>query len=236
GTVSSINLRGLGSNETLVLIDGRRTAGLNLGTLVANGGSLGQPDINGIPLAAIERIEVLPSSASAIYGGAAVGGVVNIILKKNFDGGELSYTYDNPFSGHAPIQNVNGAYGFSLDNGRTQVTLRASYSDADPLLLKDRQSLFARGVSEILANDPPFLYTNANPFPGATTNIGSLTGVPLVLRNGVSLNSPITSIPAAAGPTTAISNALVANAGRYDLGLSPGTGPYGLDSPFGSVA
>jgi len=67
GTTSTINLRGLGSNETLILIDGRRTAGVSFA------GNSVQPDINGIPLSAIERIEVLPSSASAIYGGAAVG-------------------------------------------------------------------------------------------------------------------------------------------------------------------
>src|SRR6185437_7108695 len=95
GTTSSINLRGLGSGETLVLIDGRRRAGVSFN------GNINQPDINGIPLAAIERIEVLPSSASAIYGGAALGGVVNIVMKKNFSGGDLKYTYDKPTSSGA---------------------------------------------------------------------------------------------------------------------------------------
>jgi iron complex outermembrane recepter protein len=90
GNTSSIDLRGLGTNETLVLVDGRRLAGVQqYGGSINNGG---QPDINGIPLAAIERIEVLPSSASAIYGGSALGGVVNIIMKKNFQGGEFHYT------------------------------------------------------------------------------------------------------------------------------------------------
>jgi len=75
GTPSSINLRGFGSGQTLVLINGRQAPANNL---QLNGGGP-QPDINGIPLSAIDRVEVLPSSASGIYGGGAVGGVVNII-------------------------------------------------------------------------------------------------------------------------------------------------------------
>ena len=72
-TYSAINLRGLGTDETLILVDGRRMPGISLS------GERLQPDINGIPLAAVERIEVLPSTAGGIYGGSAVGGVVNVI-------------------------------------------------------------------------------------------------------------------------------------------------------------
>ncbi|MGH7957692.1 MAG: TonB-dependent receptor, partial [Opitutaceae bacterium] len=68
GSTSVVNLRGLGANQTLILIDGRRAASAN------NQGFPVQPDINGIPLAAIERIEVLPTTASGIYGGSATGG------------------------------------------------------------------------------------------------------------------------------------------------------------------
>src|SRR5207237_8614471 len=67
GGASAINLRGLGANETLVLIDGRRVAPSYVQALG------GQPDINGIPVSAIDRVEVLPTSASAIYGGVAMG-------------------------------------------------------------------------------------------------------------------------------------------------------------------
>ncbi len=74
------NLRGLGARATLVLIDGRR---------VAPSGSEGEfVDIENIPMGAIERIDILPDSASATYGADAVGGVVNFILRKNFDGAE----------------------------------------------------------------------------------------------------------------------------------------------------
>jgi iron complex outermembrane receptor protein len=79
---AEVNLRGLGSDRTLVLIDGKRVAKSPMvGTAV---------DMNTIPLAAVERIEILTDGASAIYGSEAIGGVVNIILRKNFDGVAVS--------------------------------------------------------------------------------------------------------------------------------------------------
>jgi len=88
GNNSSVNLRGLGATQTLILINGRRTAAN------AVNGALRQPNLSNIPLAAIDRIEVLPSSSAAIYGGSAVGGVVNVVLKHNYSGGEVRGTYD----------------------------------------------------------------------------------------------------------------------------------------------
>src|SRR6266849_1325687 len=84
GGVSSVSLRGLGSQRTLVLIDGRR---------VSAGGTLTDStsvDINHIPVAAIERVEVLKDGASAIYGSDAIGGVINFILRKDYKGGEAT--------------------------------------------------------------------------------------------------------------------------------------------------
>ena len=76
GDRSSINLRGLGEGQTLILVDGRRLASQTFGT------SGGQPNLNGIPIAAVERIEILPTTASAIYGGSATGGVTTVILRR----------------------------------------------------------------------------------------------------------------------------------------------------------
>jgi len=84
GGVSSVSLRGLGSQRTLVLIDGRR---------VSAGGTLTDSttvDVNHIPVNAIERIEVLKDGASAIYGSDAIGGVINFILRKDYKGGEVT--------------------------------------------------------------------------------------------------------------------------------------------------
>ena len=85
---TSANLRGQGSNATLVLLNGRRIASHGL-----NGGTV---DLNQIPFAAIERIEVLKDGASAIYGTDAIGGVINFILRTNFEGLTLNGMVDIP--------------------------------------------------------------------------------------------------------------------------------------------
>jgi iron complex outermembrane receptor protein len=243
GTTSTINLRGLGSNETLILIDGRRTAGVSFA------GNSVQPDINGIPLSAIEKIEVLPSSASAIYGGAAVGGVVNIILKRNFSGGDFSYTYDKPESSSASQRTLSGSYGTTFNEGRTQLFVGGQYSDQSPVLLGDRLNLEQRGVNTILGNSPAFFYNPNNPFQGAATNIASADNnitfgpngpifvpIPLTLKNGTPLNSLITSIPAGAAVGSNLAPGLLADAGKYNVGFPPGVGLNGLQNSFGSAA
>ena len=76
---SGINLRGLGADSTLTLLNGRRVAPSGIGNYV---------DLSVIPMVAVDRIEVLADGASAIYGSDAVGGVVNVILRKRFDGAQ----------------------------------------------------------------------------------------------------------------------------------------------------
>lgn len=83
GLGSSVNLRGLGSDATLTLVNGRRVAG--------SGGRGDFTDLSTIPLAAVERIEVMPDGASALYGSDAVGGVVNLLLRRNYEGAETRY-------------------------------------------------------------------------------------------------------------------------------------------------
>src|SRR5262249_29226323 len=131
-TRSTINLRGLGLNQTLILIDGRRMPG------VATLGQPSQPDINGIPLAMIERIEVLASTAGGIYGGRATVGVINVVLRRDFQGLEAKATYGNTFDTDAANIRFDVGGGLSLEGGRTQVTMAASYSDANALLVGDR--------------------------------------------------------------------------------------------------
>jgi len=79
--IATLNLRGIGSNRNLVLIDGRRAQPANAQLVV---------DINSIPSAAIESVEVISGGASAVYGADAMGGVTNFILKKNFQGFNLN--------------------------------------------------------------------------------------------------------------------------------------------------
>ena len=228
GANSSVNLRGLGSSQTLILINGQRTANF------ANRGQTFQPNINAIPLAAIERVEVLPGSASAIYGGTAVGGVVNVILNRNYQGGQVSASYQNTFETDAPIRTINAIYGFSLGS-KTHVTLSGSYSDGKPLRMKDRPFLldyFKRAV----ANAPASFYTTSATFTsGATPNIvlnnaavngfaNAQTATLTLKSTGQTLGSRITSIPygtSAATPAATLAAGLLANAGRYNLDFAP---------------
>jgi len=104
---TSTSLRGLGPEATLVLINGRRVAPYPVGT----GGTTAFVDLNTIPLSAIERVEVLKDGASATYGADAVAGVVNIILRKNFNGAVATVTYGNTTNGDSSDLNANLVYG-----------------------------------------------------------------------------------------------------------------------------
>lgn len=242
GNTSSFNLRGVGAGSTLVLVNGRRLAGVTISTGGAAQATPGQPDVNGVPLSAIERIEVLPSSASGIYGGSALGGVINIILKSNYRGGELRVTYDNTFDTDAPRRTASVNFGTTFEGGKSSITLNAQVSDSQPLLLRDRLDLYQRGFNLLRANDPTAISgTTSNPFLGATPNIMNLGGTAaLVLKpsfGGTSLGSPITFIPVGTAPSTtgtALGSALTANAGQLNFNLPDTTQtPTGLRRQFG---
>jgi outer membrane receptor protein involved in Fe transport len=240
GNTSSIDLRGLNTagngNETLILVDGRRMAGVNYQ------GTPQQPDINGIPLAAIDRIEVLPSSAAAIYGASAIGGIINIILKKNYNGGDFKYSYEQVTSGSAPISSVDGSYGSSAEGGKTHIMITGHYGKTEPLHVEDREGLVEEGINTILKANPSLIYNGFSPFYGGSTpNITSATygpngPVPLTLLNGTSLNSIYSYVCPGTSPTTsaaALNSCLLANAGKQNTSLAPGVGTFGLQEPLG---
>ena len=102
--LSSANLRGQGSASTLILLNGRRVA--------AHGLQGSAVDVNQIPFAAIDRVEVLKDGASAIYGTDAVGGVINFITKTNFTGVDLTAFNDITEQGDAPIRRVSATVGY----------------------------------------------------------------------------------------------------------------------------
>ena len=119
---ATVSLRGIGDERTLTLLNGRR--------MVYN-------DINSIPMAAIARVEVLKGGASAIYGTDAIGGVVNFILKRDFDGGELSVGYGQSSEGDAERTTGNVTYGWSGERGN--VLLNLNYNDQREVLAADRE-------------------------------------------------------------------------------------------------
>lgn len=164
-----IDLRGLGSNQTLVMVNGRRLYG----------NEIEGPDISRIPLSAVERIEISPSSGSAIYGANAMAGVVNIVLRKNFSGGETSLYYGGARGG-ADETRLSVFHGFNLNGGRTNVTINAEYKNIQPLSLGDR-GYHLRALDRFPPNSPNYVSEVLNNFFGprptvvrspATTGLG----------------------------------------------------------------
>lgn len=128
----TLSLRGLGANRTLFLLNGRR-AGPS-GTR----GSVSSFDLNSIPLAAVERVEILKDGASAVYGSDAIAGVVNIITRKE-DGGTLDGYISAPFESGGEEFRLSGSYGKSFDRGSFRVT--GDYFKREILARGDRDYL-----------------------------------------------------------------------------------------------
>ncbi|SFZ76752.1 TonB-dependent receptor [Chitinimonas taiwanensis] len=132
--LSSVSLRGLESDRTLVLVNGRRVAAFA-------GGGGATVNVNAIPLAAIERIEVLKDGASGVYGSDAIAGVVNFILTKNYQGLEIEGQTGQPTrSGGGDTNKVAlvGGFGDINENG-FNITLSASYEKEKTLKAADRE-------------------------------------------------------------------------------------------------
>lgn len=129
---AGVSLRGLGTSSTLTLINGRRVT-------VASFANRQESfvDLNTIPLAAIDRVEILPSGASAIYGADAVAGVVNIILRDDYEGAEFSASYGNSEADSNDRTRSFNAIG-GIRGERASATLIVDYFDREPLFDRDR--------------------------------------------------------------------------------------------------
>jgi iron complex outermembrane receptor protein len=217
---SEVNLRGMGSNQTLVLVDGRRMPGLPPGLI--GGAVVAQADINGLPLAAIDRVEILNSTAGGIYGAGATAGVINIVLKRDYHGADLGVTYGITDRGDAPARRIDGRVGFSPDDGRTDLMIAFGLLRAGALSVGDRD-YEAKARARRFANDPAELIAEM-PISGSV-NIISATGANLSLDpayGGASLGATSTFAPAAyRGAATDGGALLLANAGHLDTSLSP---------------
>jgi outer membrane receptor protein involved in Fe transport len=154
GGGATIDLRGMGPNRSLVLIDGRRVVPFNL---------LGSVDTNTIPLALLERFDLVTGGASAVYGADAVAGVANFILKRNFNGIELSSTYGSSDQSDAKRYRVDLTMGTDVADGRGNVAVSVGYTKTDELLQGDR----------------PFSQVATSSTTGKPS--GSGTGLPLII-------------------------------------------------------
>lgn len=138
---TALNLRGLGPGSTLTLLNGHRLA-YNL--------SNQSVDFSSIPLAAVERVEIMPDGASALYGSDAIGGVANIMLKKDFRGVTANAVLGAATDGGYFTQNYNLAGGTSWRSGGMMLT--GNYDRNTEILAGDRS--FASGVNEHLTLYP----------------------------------------------------------------------------------
>lgn len=133
---STISLRGLGANRTLVLLNSRRA-----GPAGTRGG-VSAFDLNVVPQSAINRIDVLKDGASSIYGSDAVAGVVNLITERGRDGGEMSVFASVPVEGGGEQYNINGTFGRTFDRGYINVS--GDYYLQETLRAGDRDYLNCR--------------------------------------------------------------------------------------------
>ncbi|HEY1436357.1 MAG TPA: TonB-dependent receptor [Casimicrobiaceae bacterium] len=165
------SLRGLGGIGTLVLVNGKRLGGFSGGVSATEGTNLAF-----IPFAAIERVEVLKDGASAIYGSDAIGGVINFIMRQDYQGADVTLSYGAPTSGpgnHGSQQQVQANLGFgSLAKDKYNVFGSFNYQENKPLYAVDRGFANTSFRPDIGLNT-----TSGQTFPGfiSTGGIGNLT-------------------------------------------------------------
>jgi len=217
--VNTVGLRGLGPNRTLVLLNGRRVAP------AGSRGSVGSADLNVLPSALIERIEVLRDGASSVYGSDAVAGVINIVTKDNLEGitveGQYNATTDANGGGNQSRFSLSG--GLQADNISIIASVERYTQEA--LLVGDRD--FARCPTQ------GFLNTN----PGFQNYIDPLTGQPkcFTLDNGgVTINTLGLSSRTATGAAGTLTPNAPGTFNRFRPNSAVSTGVIGFEGVGGT--
>jgi outer membrane receptor protein involved in Fe transport len=166
---STVDLRGLGPQRTLVLVNGRRTTPATKG--------FSSTDLNTIPTGLIDRVEVMTGGASAVYGSDALAGVVNFILKKNYEGLELGTQYGISGFGDGEQFNLSLLAGANTADGRGNVTTYLSYYDRDQVLpdLTDRPWSYYSNAGGSATGRARFDNVPLNPFVAQATQPGCPT-------------------------------------------------------------
>jgi outer membrane receptor protein involved in Fe transport len=174
---ATIDLRGLGSQRTLVLMNGRRTVPFN---------DDGEVDTSMIPTALIERVDIITGGASAVYGSDAIAGAVNVILKDDFEGVDIRMNTSQTGEKDGQDSWVGVTLGTNAADGRGNIVLSLGYQNRDPILLGARPlgqlgivTATGAGYSDYLAGRAPT--PPADPLcqaPGSVAAGGSGTTVP----------------------------------------------------------
>lgn len=194
GGQASLDLRGLGQQRTLVLIDGRR---------MQPSGVDGSVDLNTIPSTLIENVEIITGGASAVYGSDAVAGVVNLKLRKHINGVEVSGQYGATDRKDGETLDLGALIGSDFADDRGQAYIALNYSERDSAKYIDRNFLRSQGIVTALPTATINVVANNLPSQAAVDAVFGSYGVP---TGGVSRSSQFRvntdgSLFVTAGPT-----------------------------------
>jgi iron complex outermembrane receptor protein len=185
---SAVSLRGLTVNSTLVLIDGRRAAPYAL----SDDGQRSFVDLNTLPLDCVERIEVLRDGASSLYGADAIAGVVNIILRKQYQGAEINVEAGRGQHAGGSTRRVSGSVGIGdLDVDRYNGYLDFEYQGDDRILAVDRS--FPFNTKDLSSNGG---FDSRNGTPGSFTGTTAAIVAPAVLPAGAAAPDILNTVQA----------------------------------------
>jgi len=127
---ASLNLRGLGDNRNLILLDGQRIVPTDLSA---------RTDLNNIPMALVERVDIVTGGASSVYGADAVAGVSNFILKRDFSGAQIAMTTSSTTEGDGDTVRVDVTLGGNFEGGRGNAAINIGYQQVDGILQGERE-------------------------------------------------------------------------------------------------
>lgn len=146
GGIGRLDLRNLGTNRTLVLVNGRRHVSAIQGSA--------DVDVSTIPIALIDRVETTTGGGSSVYGADAVSGVVNFIMKDDFEGIDYRGQYSLSDEGDADNVFVAVTGGVNFDDGRGNAVLSVEYTRQSRINRNDRSNAFGAGFFDLLPNSP----------------------------------------------------------------------------------
>jgi len=158
-----LDLRGLGTNRTLVLVNGRRFITGAVGDFVV--------DVDNIPEDLIDRVDIVTGGESAVYGSDAVAGVVNFILKKDFDGFRIRGQAGESKYGDRPVDFVSTTIGKNFADGRGNIAINGEYTHAGELFFRDRAHFVNDCAFEPTEDTGPPPGSNEGALPGGSDGI-----------------------------------------------------------------
>ena len=192
---SSVSLRGLGADSTLILINGRRVSV----SPFAKGIDTAFVDINNIPISAIERVDILKDGASAIYGSDAIAGVINIVLKNDFEGAEISGKVGSTADGGGSEENITMLWGST--SAKASHTFMMDFFNREEILYADRSYSRTANQTALRPNDP------------SAVDFRSSSGIPGTIALA---SDPTTRLPDTFGNDVCPADQIVGTLCRYD--------------------